>query len=492
MNINDDNNGSTNNGGKSRFLERLKKIQYFRRRKRKSNNETLKEKENVKYDNRVFLKPFLIVSSFVVGSVKTENKKQNNIKTVSEEKYNDYTSFSKNQYNKNNKFKDTSLAANQNIINRQYEDIKININNNGKSLDSNIKIQELQIDIINLIKKRLVKNINELEMLQSELYILKEVTGEDVYLTDCTEKIKLLSKVKNLKEKYDYLKNNIDFDYLLEIADDSLVDKIIELKDMCSSDDIRCTVQNYKILEEYKYLYLKIDKLEEDAIKYNDYKKNKEDELKSRDIDFEKLKNDVYNKDFEQKRYDNFINEQEMFLKDLNEKIANIDSKEVVNYKIKGFNQLVGNSFKYLGLLLASPFKGLFPGIATQTVATRNVIHNLYNNLEIEEERKMVYEAIDFSSSINTAINDLDKTLNLVNATLEDISNLKNKYKIEFAKYEFSFSSYSEIIKKINKMENAVLNNKVKIELMRKKMYEKEKENSEKMKRVKKLNSSME
>jgi len=358
------------------------------------------------------------------------------------------------------------------------------------------KIQNLQIEIINLIKKRLVKTINELEILQSELYVLKEVTGEDIYLTDCTEKIKevkrLLSKVKNLKEKYDYLKSNIDFDSLLETSNDSLVDKIIELKDLCSSDDVKITVQNYKILEEYKYLYLKIDKLEEEVIKFDDYKKNKEEELKNRDIDFEKFKNEFYNKELEQGRYNNFVKEQEDFLHNLNGKILNISSKEVVNYRIKGFNQLLGNSFKYLGLLLASPLKGLFPSIAMQTIATRNAIHNLYNNLEWEEERKMVYETIDFSLSIHAAIDEFDKTLNLIDVTLNDIKNLKSKYMEKFAKYEHSFSNYSEIIKKINKMENAILNNKIKIELMKEKMYEKEKENDSKIKRVKKLNSSME
>ena len=41
-------------------------------------------------------------------------------------------------------------------------------------------------------------------------------------------------------------------------------DKILELKELCSRDDIKYIVDNYKILDEYKFLYLKIDKLEED------------------------------------------------------------------------------------------------------------------------------------------------------------------------------------------------------------------------------------
>lgn len=492
MNFNEENNDSNGNNVKSRFLERLKKIQRDRRKKKKEKFGNLQKNEPIKQDNRKILKPILVVSSFFFGAVKNDNKKQKNNNIVS------------NTFNNEEiLFNDKNICNKKIIKETKHNDKKDNVNvleNSIVKVDSdlskNIKIQNLQIEIITLIKNRLIKTVNELEILQSELFILKEITGEDIYLQDCADNIKeikkLLSKIKNLKEKYYYLKNNSDFDSLLEISNASLVDKIIELKDLCSSKEIKNTVQNYKILEEYKYLYLKIDILEEKVIKYNEYKKNKEEELKNRDIDFEKLKTEVYNKEVEQSRYDSFVNEQEMFLSELNKKISNIDVREVVNYRIRGFNQLVGNSFKYLGLLLASPFKGIFPSVVTQTVVTRNIIHNLYNSLDFEVERKIVYEAIDFSDSIRFAINDFEKTLNLVNLTLEDINKLKLKHKESLSKYEYSFSEYSEIIKKINKMENSILNVKVKIKLMQEKMYEKQKENQVKLERVKKLNSSVE
>jgi zinc transport system permease protein len=64
----------------------------------------------------------------------------------------------------------------------------------------------------------------------------------------------------------------------------------------------------------------------------------------------------------------------------------------------------------------------------------------------------MVYEAIDYSTSINIAINNLDMTATVIDSTLEDISKLKNKYINEFSKYEVSFASYKDAIKKINKI----------------------------------------
>jgi DNA repair ATPase RecN len=104
--------------------------------------------------------------------------------------------------------------------------------------------------------------------------------------------------------------------------------------------------------------------------------------------------------------------------------------------------------------------------------------------------QKIVYETIDFASSINTAINDLEHTLNLVNLSINDIKRLKEKYINDFSKYSSSSIEYNEVIKKINKIENSLLNNKIKIQLIHEGMKEKAKENDKKMKMVKKLNCS--
>lgn len=539
MKANEEDSSSGNKGSKSRFGERLKKI--ARQKKRKPRN--LSYKKGNKIDVRIIFKPFLIVSAFLWGAVNDETKKRDKNIDVSQSEITSNNSANDNTicFNDENNKKRLGLKSNLNyrknvvqknlIINENnvksfevsnnssyqvgnmkdkldiYEqevvsnvvpsnnfDNHTNFHSSGYVNQNNFKIKELQRDIISSIKKRLLKTSNELEMLNSEFYILKEITNDDVYLAECQEKIKetkkLLSKIKSLKEKYDYLKNNADFDNLINLEDGSLVDKIIELKNISTNDETKVTIDNYKILEEYKSLYLKIDLLEEDVLKYNKYKEEKELELKKRDIDFGKLKNETYNKIYEQRRYDNFVEEQNMILKNLNEKLMKIDSREIVTYKLNGFNQLIGNSFKYLGLLMASPLKGIFPGIATQTIVTRNIINNLYNNLEWEQEKKIVYETIDFASSINTAINDLEHTLNLVNLSINDIKRLKEKYINDFSKYSSSSIEYNEVIKKINKIENSLLNNKIKIQLIHEGMKEKEKENDKKMKMVKKLNCS--
>ena len=81
--MNDENNSSSNNGNKGKFSERLKKIQSNKRRK-KTNFD--------KYDNRRIFKPFLIISAFLYGAVKGENKKQDEKIDVSNKNADSYLS----------------------------------------------------------------------------------------------------------------------------------------------------------------------------------------------------------------------------------------------------------------------------------------------------------------------------------------------------------------------------------------------------------------
>ena len=302
----------------------------------------------------------------------------------------------------------------------------------------------------------------------------------------------MLCKIDILKKKYDFLSDNYDFEYMLEIDDNDLIENIIELKDKFSNNEVKAVVADYKLLDVYKYLYLRIDKLEEQTAQFEEYKENQLLELKERDINFDKLKADVYNIDRINDSYELFVKNQKDYLDSLNEKISKIDSYERVNYKLKGFNEFLFNSFKYVGLLMLSPLKGVIPSIATETLLTKNIVGNLYNNLEWQESKKMIYEAIDYSSEISSVIDDLDYTDRVVSGTLEDIVNLKIKYNEQFKKYQGDFSEYETVIGKINDMENKILGNKIKIEIMKKRMLEKERENSKKLELVKKLNDSSE
>ncbi|MBQ8219245.1 MAG: hypothetical protein IJZ79_05775 [Bacilli bacterium] len=488
-------------GNRGRFSERIKKIALMKNKKK-----IILEDSDMIYKN--FLKVVAAIPLMVYDNVVNDNVdiNSNDDKENNEVIGNDLDFFDGNKVLMNNlnirkinnrKISDIDVTLIKKNQDSKFGNVFNSYNDNSNKIIEVSKIgeaRELEKKIINLIKKNLIKTVNELEILQSELYIINEVKGDDKTLTECQRNLdevkKILCKIDKLKKKYDFLRDNYDFEYMLEIDDSSLVDNIIELKDKFSNNEVKAMVCDYKLLDVYKYLYLRIDQIQEDTYRFEEYKEQKLEELRERDINFDKLKSDVYNVDKVNGEYDRFVKNQDEFLHDLEEKISKIDSYEAVNYKLKGFNEFLLNSFKYVGLLMLSPLKGVIPSIATETLITRNVVGNLYNNLEWEENKRMVYNAIDYSSSINGAINDLDYTSRIVDGTLEDIVNLKIRYNEQFRKYQGDFSSYEEVIGRINDMENKILGNKIKIEIMKKKMLEKEKQNVKKLELVKELNKN--
>ena len=512
-------------GNKGKFSERLKNILKNKKRKNKTINS---DKMIIKDSNQIYTNFTKVVASipgFVYGNL-TSDKKSTSISN----KLNDTVSNNKDVYvdklqnrdriNSINivdikKIQDNYFKKSNNSIDFQnskfdYQSKKANFNdekvldinsniddkstdlNNATIKDQN-KVKELEKSIINLIKKDLIKIVNEMEILQSELYILSEVNGESIVLKQCQEELdrvkSIICKIDKLKEKYDFLKDNYDFEYLLEIDNNDLVDKIIELKDTFGKNEVKAVAEDYKLLDVYKYLYLKLDDLRDKTTIFEEKKIEEELKLKERDIDFEKLKNDVYNVETNNKSYEYFVNRQNDLLNELNDNVNKISSYEQVDYHLKGFGKLFRNSFKYFGLLMVSPLKGGIPSIATETLITGNLIKNLYKNLEWEESRKMIYEAIDYSDVISNAINDLDNTNRIVDATLEDIVHLKMKYNDKFKKYQGDFLEYSDIMHMINDMENKILGNKIKIEMMRKRALEKKRENEKKLVLVRELNN---
>jgi len=359
-------------------------------------------------------------------------------------------------------------------------------------INDNKEVEELEKEIIKLIRKRLVKLINEYEMLGSDFYVLKELLSDDVYYDKCLSNVKeikkLLSKINALKDKYDYLKENIDFDDVLEIDDKLLQEKIIELKNKVENDRLSDLVKDYKLLKEYQGLYLKIDKLQNQAYEYEDERKKRSEILKAKKIDFEKFKLSVYNYKTIDGNYSNFVKKQNFVINELSSKIGEINSYEKVEYIFKGYRKILANSFKYIGLLLLSPLKGIMPGIATQTIITKNVLDNLKKSFALEERRKIVYEAIDYEAEINRVVNDIDYMRMVVDSSLDDVANLKRKYNEYFRKDECTYHEYREVIKQLNKIENSIIGNKVKIEIMKEKMYENKKNNDNTMVKVRKLN----
>ena len=98
------------------------------------------------------------------------------------------------------------------------------------------------------------------------------------------------------------------------------------------------------------------------------------------------------------------------------------------------------------------------------------------------------YFAYDYSDELRRCINDIDYTSESINSTLVDIINLKKEYTFKFKSYQDKFPEYASAIKKINKIENSIIGSKIKLDMVKTKMLEKEKINNNKMIKIRVLN----
>ena len=478
------------NGHRGRFSDRLRLIK-LRKRKR-----DLDEVDMRAYFNIVKVMaaiPLMIYDNIIdkdnlkVDKSSLEKLDLNNLFKDTDDGKN-IVDLNKEVYVKNKK--SNVSFKNKNV--EKKETLKSNSFNNVSKETSRIEVNRLEKKIIDRIKKNLIITVNELEILRNDLYILSEINNDTVELEKCEKNLReikqLLHKVDALKNKYDYLKDNYDFEYILELDVMPLIDDIIELKKITSGDEQKMLVEDYKLLDVYKYLYLKIDALQDNMSEYEDYKNKQVLELKDRNIDFNEFKTRAYNVELEKEKYDLFIKEQMDMMDMLNKNMNKISSTEAVDYHLKGFGQLLINSFKYFSLLMLSPLRGMIPSIVRETVTTKNIISNLYHNLVWEEKKYRVYETVDYGNKIMDAINSVDNASRIVDETLEDIVNLKIQYNQQFKRYQGDINEYRDVIGKLNNMENKIMGNKIKMEIIKRQMKEQEKINQQKLLMIRKLN----
>jgi len=365
----------------------------------------------------------------------------------------------------------------------------INRSSKNKSDDKYDKKKYLAANIIKKMKDEIEDNLNLISVLESELFLLNEKNKNELSLEKCKEIRKrieeLIEKINHIILQYNIYKSNRFLDNMLDIDSSDLIDDIIEYKRFYSVSDLkRSFYGDYNLVNDYKKLYQRLDEIKDDVL--NLYKDNY-DKLKDidiRDKKYEFIKDKIVDIDKINKDCERFISNQNKYIDDINEKVSQIDIRDVVSYRMKGFGDLVGGTFRYLSLLMLSPFMGVFPSIAVSTYAANRMVKNLYKALTLEKITTVVYSANDLQNELSRKINDLDYNYNNVEVTLDNIHKLKNEFKNQ---YSSNIPGYDETLRKINDIERLVYNNKCRLDLIKKRLIERKKINEKTLVKVKTL-----
>lgn len=351
---------------------------------------------------------------------------------------------------------------------------------------------QLENKILAKLKKSLKSERNKLDTIESELYLINKYS-DDENLLEKAQKIQkqietLLERINKINEEYKLLKNHNVIEEPLLLDDSLLIDNIISYREQISKLDQNKFPAKYQLLEDYIYLYSNLEKIKNENKHLLEESQKRSSELEIRDKKFAEAKRKVVSVEEISNSCNKLINEQNAYLSSLNAKITKINENIIKKTRFKGFNQLLTTSVKYIGLLALTPLRGLIPSIGVRTIMTRKLIGNLAKNMGYEEITSIVYSAVDYESEINNNLYNLNNISNNINETLYDISTLKQKFKNEFSRA--NLSDYEKTYKKIEILEEQVLDNKERIAFIESQLIKNKKINKDKLVKVKKMNHS--
>ncbi len=480
--------------GKSRFSDRIKLIAKFKRKKNK-NNEDDKLEKNTGFFKRIILVPLMLFGKGIEDLTKTTNKDKSNNITFNDKdnKIFNGKKMLEDDRTKHINIQSKKINVSQSKIKRNdYDDFKNKSFYNFNYVSSLTDIEELKKDILIGIRKNFIDEINKLEVLNSELYVLSKFDIDSSLLQECNDYLKkvkqLLDKLNKLNKQYNIYKENYYFENILDMDDKNLLDKILLFGELCNLEDRRNLVKDYKVLDTYKYLYSILEEVKEQCALLEEKSEEKIKELEDANIDFKKYQNDIFNKENIVSRCEFIYSKQEELLKEISSKVGNISSYESVRYNLSGFGSLLLNGIKLIGLFALSPFKGLFPSISLQTSLTKKTVSNLRKSIASTKKTEIVYTADDYIDKLNYSINEMDDMYKYISSTISDIDSLRDEYISKFSLYKEQLPNYNYYLKKINTLRKVMVNNQAKIVFLNKKMKENKKVNEKTLIRVKKLN----
>lgn len=546
----EDNSGN-NSGIFSKFQERLKKIRISRSKKKKLQEEFIQEKvqeikKEIRNDNTIYrthvvgigerrkkkisksnVKVSKQVDSKSVANannvdkviadiratkndrnypkkkagnnINDNNKTNNKQKVVNIVEPNNKLKEVKNKVNKDIKLKDKIKEVKENKPQLPKKKVGAaysynNTTNDIKKLKTNEKeelIKSMGADIVEKIKSGFEDRLDELAVIESELFLISQKQDETIELNKIKElKKKINELIKDINvviDEYNLYKSNFYIENVIGISDNVLVDDIISYKGLLDSlAGEKKFIKEYKALEEFKFLRNSLEDIKHktELIKEENEEKIEKFDIRDKKYDNIKLKmskvKDVNNECNKE------IAKQNKYFASIISKVSKIDKEEYVTYHMKGIGSLVGQSLKYMGLMIVSPLAGLIPSIAIQTMATKKMIGNIYQQLHPEEVKHIRYSAINYESELNSHLTDINYTEDLLYDTLSDVKRLKEDFLFI---YNSRLPGYEDTLKNIVKIENMIIHNQNRVDMVKKNLKKSKKLNDKKLTLVKKLNN---
>lgn len=392
----------------------------------------------------------------------------------------------------NKKVLPKDLVSNNNIDNDSSYLKNKNTNNvNKDKITNTISNNELEKKIYLKLEKELIRLKNECEIIESEEYIInKYEKDQEVYnnALRINKKIdKLLIKLKKIEKDYKLFKDKDLIKEPLFLEDTLLIDDIIEYRESLSKIKTSPINNKLKLLGEYQYLYLNLDKLIDKTEQIKEISNKRVEELSLRDQNYKEAKNKIVNISEIENCTSKIINKNKMYLEELSKKVDKITEEKYIEKKLEGMNGFFTSSLRYIFLLTLTPLSGIFPGIAARTIATRKLLHGMLENMHYKTQEKSLFLADNYLDEINNRIYDIKDLEDNIDSAIEEVQKLKKEFQDEFLAY--NLPEYDKTYKKLELIEANILNNKEKTRIIKEKLIKNKTLNKNTLLKVRKLNT---
>lgn len=392
----------------------------------------------------------------------------------------------------NKKVLPKDLVSNNNIDNDSSYLKNKNTNNvNKDKITNTISNNELEKKIYLKLEKELIRLKNECEIIESEEYIInKYEKDQEVYnnALRINKKIdKLLIKLKKIEKDYKLFKDKDLIKEPLFLEDTLLIDDIIEYRESLSKIKTSPINNKLKLLGEYQYLYLNLDKLIDKTEQIKEISNKRVEELSLRDQNYKEVKNKIVNISEIENCTSKIINKNKMYLEELSKKVDKITEEKYIEKKLEGMNGFFTSSLRYIFLLTLTPLSGIFPGIAARTIATRKLLHGMLENMHYKTQEKSLFLADNYLDEINNRIYDIKDLEDNIDSAIEEVQKLKKEFQDEFLAY--NLPEYDKTYKKLELIEANILNNKEKTRIIKEKLIKNKTLNKNTLLKVRKLNT---
>lgn len=346
----------------------------------------------------------------------------------------------------------------------------------------------IEIKIVEKLKKEIKEKKNELEIIDTNIYILNKITDDEYDKEKLEEEqiqIKeMLNKIISIEEQLKIYTDDKVIDDNLMLDNKDLIDEISNYKQIINN-----TIsfkKEYSKIEEYLIIVEQIDNINDRCIELDKKKKEQLYKLNISEEEIENIEKKLVLEDENINEIEEKINESKNIINNLDDKVEEIESETKIIHNYDKLEKLISLELKYLMLMGLSPLKGAIPYIAISAKATKDAIDILRSGSLVSTSQKTEYFAKDYQDIINDSYYKLEEINTDLNSSLSSISNIKEKLNIEIIE---NHPKASQLLDKINRVEEMIKDNLSKVEIYKSKMNLYKEKNYKKLQKVHDLNS---